>query len=166
MEDLQYQHVESALAQAMKVKRGGLGAFRARLRHLRYIGLPGIPGPGSGRHINYTRHQALELLIVAKLPFEVPSEPIVEARLEKLQREGKDGFMYYTVPEAVIRLRQGIGRLIRSTTDRGAALILDSRLASARYNDAFFESLPVPVGIFQSEEDTISEIKSFLNGSD
>jgi predicted DnaQ family exonuclease/DinG family helicase len=110
--------------------------------------------------------EALELLVVAKLPFEVPSEPIVEARLEKLQREGKDGFMYYTVPEAVIRLRQGIGRLIRSTTDRGAALILDSRLAKARYSDAFFESLPVPVRIFQNEEDTISEIKSFLNGVD
>jgi Rad3-related DNA helicase len=110
--------------------------------------------------------EALELLLVAKLPFEVPSEPIVEARLEKLQREGKDGFMYYTVPEAVIRLRQGIGRLIRSTTDRGAALILDSRLASARYNDAFFESLPVPVIIFETEEDTISEIKSFLDQSE
>ncbi|MBU0517328.1 DEAD/DEAH box helicase family protein [bacterium] len=107
--------------------------------------------------------EALELLIVAKLPFEVPSEPIVEARYEKLKAEGKDAFMYYTVPEAIIRLRQGIGRLIRSKTDRGAALILDSRLHTTRYGKAFLESLPAEVKILKSPEETISAIQKFFN---
>ncbi|MFH1861619.1 MAG: helicase C-terminal domain-containing protein, partial [bacterium] len=102
--------------------------------------------------------EALELLIVAKLPFEVPSEPLVEAKLEKLRDEGKDPFMYYTVPEAIIRLKQGIGRLIRSKSDRGAALICDSRLVKTRYGKAFLDSLPVPVRILQTQE----EIFKFL----
>lgn len=107
--------------------------------------------------------EALELLLVAKLPFEVPSEPLVEARLEKLKAEGKDPFMYYTVPEAIIRLRQGIGRLIRSRTDRGAALICDSRLVSSRYREAFLQSLPVPVKVFDSQEDMIRELEKFFD---
>jgi len=106
--------------------------------------------------------EALELLIVAKLPFEVPSEPIVEARIEKLKAEGKDAFMYYSVPEAIIRLRQGIGRLIRSNTDRGAALILDSRLYKTRYGKAFLDSLPVEIRILESPEETISAIRDFF----
>lgn len=106
--------------------------------------------------------EALELLFVAKLPFEVPSEPLVEARLEKLKSEGKDPFMYYTVPEAVIRLRQGIGRLIRSKSDRGVALICDSRLVSTRYGEAFLQSLPVHVEIFNSQDDIIAALKSFF----
>jgi Rad3-related DNA helicase len=106
--------------------------------------------------------EALELLLVAKLPFEVPSEPIVEARLEKLKAEGKDPFMYYTVPEAVIRLRQGIGRLIRSKTDRGAALILDSRLTNSRYAGAFTTSLPTEMKRFQTKEDLLSTLQLFL----
>ncbi len=106
--------------------------------------------------------EALELLIVAKLPFEVPSEPLVEAKLEKLKNEGKDPFMYYTVPEAVIRLRQGIGRLIRSKTDRGAALICDSRLLHNRYGQAFLDSLPVPVRVFQDQDDLLKELESFF----
>lgn len=109
--------------------------------------------------------EALELLLVAKLPFEVPSEPLVEARLEKLKSEGKDPFMYYTVPEAIIRLRQGIGRLIRSKTDRGAALICDSRLVSSHYGEAFFQSLPVPIKIFKSSEETIRELECFLENA-
>jgi predicted DnaQ family exonuclease/DinG family helicase len=106
--------------------------------------------------------EALELLLVAKLPFEVPSEPLVEARLERLKAEGRDPFMYYTVPEAIVRLRQGVGRLIRSKTDRGAALICDSRLASSRYGQAFLESLPVPVQVWQTRDETIQALERFF----
>jgi len=106
--------------------------------------------------------EALELLLVAKLPFEVPSEPLVEARLEKLKAEGKDPFMYYTVPEAIIRLRQGIGRLIRSRTDHGAALICDSRLIHSRYGEAFLQSLPVPVKVFKTPEEMIECLSHFF----
>ncbi|MCX6639107.1 MAG: exonuclease domain-containing protein [bacterium] len=106
--------------------------------------------------------EALELLLVTKLPFEVPSEPLVEARCERLKKEGKDPFMYYTVPEAIIRLRQGIGRLIRSKTDRGAALIFDTRLVSTRYGEAFVNSLPVPIKIFQTEEEMVEQLGNFF----
>jgi predicted DnaQ family exonuclease/DinG family helicase len=106
--------------------------------------------------------EALELLLVAKLPFEVPSEPLVEARLEKLKNEGKDPFMYYTVPEAVIRLRQGVGRLIRSKTDRGAAIICDSRLDQSRYGKAFLESLPVPIQVFHTPEELVEALERFF----
>ncbi len=106
--------------------------------------------------------EALEMLIIARIPFEVPSEPLVEARLEKLKKEGKDGFMYYTVPEAIIKLRQGIGRLIRSKTDRGAVLLFDSRLASTRYGEAFLKSLPSQVKALSSVEETIDNLEMFF----
>lgn len=107
--------------------------------------------------------EALELLLVAKLPFEVPSEPVVEARLEKLKAEGKDPFMFYTVPEAVIRLRQGVGRLIRSKTDRGAALICDSRLVRYQYGQAFLESLPVTVQVFNTPAEMVEALEKFFD---
>ena len=65
--ELRYKHVEAALAEVLNVKAKGLGAFRARLRHLRNIGLPRLPMPGSGQHIVYSRHQALEMLIAMEL---------------------------------------------------------------------------------------------------
>jgi predicted DnaQ family exonuclease/DinG family helicase len=107
---------------------------------------------------------ALELLIVAKLPFEVPSEPLVEARLEKLKKEGKDAFMYYTVPEAIIRLRQGVGRLIRSKTDRGAAILCDTRLVQSRYGEAFLQSLPAPVQVFDNAQEMVVALERFFGG--
>jgi ATP-dependent DNA helicase DinG len=106
--------------------------------------------------------EALELLLVTKLPFEVPSEPLVEARLERLAAEGKDPFLYYTVPEAIIRLRQGIGRLIRSRTDRGAALVCDARLTQSRYGRAFLDSLPVPVTVYETYDDMIRDLEAFF----
>ncbi|RJP80209.1 MAG: hypothetical protein C4524_03965 [Candidatus Zixiibacteriota bacterium] len=106
--------------------------------------------------------EALELLLVSKLPFEVPSEPLVEARLERLEAEGRDPFMYYTVPEAIIRLRQGVGRLIRSKSDRGAAIICDSRLTQSRYGRAFLESLPAPVTVYETYEAMIRDLEAFF----
>ncbi len=86
--------------------------------------------------------RALELLILAKLPFAVPTEPIQEAQFEALKAQGRDPFDNLVVPRAVIRFKQGFGRLIRSRTDRGAVLIADKRVSEMRYGRRFLNSLP------------------------
>lgn len=85
---------------------------------------------------------SLELLILYKLPFMVPSEPIVEAYLEKLQTEGKDSFMHYMLPNALLKYRQGFGRLIRNKTDKGVVLVLDNRILTKQYGQFFKETIP------------------------
>ena len=86
--------------------------------------------------------RALELLIMARLPFSVPTEPVQEAQFELLQAQGRDPFENLVVPRAVIRFKQGFGRLIRSRTDRGAVLIADRRVVQMRYGRRFLYSLP------------------------
>lgn len=86
--------------------------------------------------------RALELVVITRLPFRVPTEPILEARAESIVAEGGDPFMEYTVPQAVIKFKQGFGRLIRSRDDRGAVLIFDSRVLSKNYGRFFLDSLP------------------------
>jgi ATP-dependent DNA helicase DinG len=86
--------------------------------------------------------EALSLLILPRLPFSVPSEPVLEARVEAIERRGGNSFAEYSIPSAVIRFKQGFGRLIRSRSDRGAALILDSRVVRQYYGKAFLNSLP------------------------
>lgn len=81
---------------------------------------------------------ALSVLIVARLPFSVPTDPVFEARSELYD----NSFMQYAVPQAILRLRQGFGRLIRTSEDRGVVAILDSRVLSTRYGGAFLRSLP------------------------
>jgi ATP-dependent DNA helicase DinG len=86
--------------------------------------------------------EALEHVIITRLPFAVPNHPLVEARLESIARRGGNAFMEYTLPEAVLRLRQGAGRLLRSRRDRGLVTILDSRILTKRYGRIFLASLP------------------------
>jgi len=92
------------------------------------------------------RGDALRNVIIVKLPFAVPDEPVVEARLEMITRSGGNPFMEYSVPEAIIKLKQGFGRLIRSKTDRGIVVILDSRVKHKRYGKLFLDALP-PVNV-------------------
>jgi DNA polymerase-3 subunit epsilon/ATP-dependent DNA helicase DinG len=85
-----------------------------------------VPGP------------ALSVLVIARLPFDVPSDPIVAARAETYEMP----FDQYTVPEAILRFRQGFGRLIRTKSDRGVVAVFDRRLLTKRYGTAFIDSLP------------------------
>ena len=82
--------------------------------------------------------EALSLLVLARLPFPVPSDPVFQARSELFDQP----FEQYAVPQAILRFKQGFGRLIRSRTDRGAVVVLDRRLRSRRYGDSFVRSLP------------------------
>ena len=84
----------------------------------------------------------LSCVIVDKLPFAVPSDPIVAARVRALQDDGRNAFAEYQVPQAVLALKQGFGRLIRSKTDRGILAILDNRISRMQYGRIFLESLP------------------------
>jgi ATP-dependent DNA helicase DinG len=84
----------------------------------------------------------LSCVIIDKLPFAVPSDPIVAARVRALQEDGRNPFAEYQVPEAVLALKQGFGRLIRSKTDRGILAILDNRITRMQYGKIFLESLP------------------------
>ena len=84
----------------------------------------------------------LSCVIIDKLPFAVPSDPIVAARVQALQEDGRNAFAEYQLPEAVLALKQGFGRLIRSKTDRGILAILDNRIQRMQYGKIFLESLP------------------------
>lgn len=82
--------------------------------------------------------EALSVLVIAKLPFDVPSDPIIAARAETFE----DSFNQYSLPEAILRFRQGFGRLIRTQTDRGVVAVLDKRILTKRYGKLFLDSLP------------------------
>jgi len=105
---------------------------------------------------------ALECVILTRLPFKVPTEPIIEARAEAIERAGGDAFYNYSVPMAVIKFKQGFGRLIRSRDDRGVVIIFDSRVATKRYGKIFLQSLPDARCIKDKKEVVFREIGKFL----
>lgn len=85
---------------------------------------------------------ALQLVMIDKLPFHPPGDPVVEARSQRLQAQGLSAFQHYTLPEAAVMLKQGAGRLIRSEADRGALVVCDVRLAQTNYGHRLVQSLP------------------------
>ena len=85
---------------------------------------------------------ALQNVIITKLPFSVPDQPLLQARLEAIRRAGGQPFFEYQVPEAAIKLRQGFGRLIRSQQDHGIVVLLDPRIRTKPYGRTFLNSLP------------------------
>ena len=106
--------------------------------------------------------ESLEMVIITKLPFRVPSEPIVEARVEAIERRGGNAFLEHTVPQAAIKFKQGFGRLIRRKTDRGAVLILDKRVIQKRYGKIFLDSLPDCRIVPGSREKILLELENFF----
>ncbi len=86
--------------------------------------------------------EQLSCVIIDKLPFAVPSDPVVQARVAAIKADGGDAFNGYQVPQAAIALKQGFGRLIRAKTDRGVLALLDNRITKTRYGQIFFDSLP------------------------
>jgi ATP-dependent DNA helicase DinG len=86
--------------------------------------------------------EALSNVIITRLPFAVPDHPLIEAKLELIQERGGDAFTEYSLPEAILKLRQGVGRLIRTKSDRGIAVILDNRIVTKPYGRSFLQALP------------------------
>jgi ATP-dependent DNA helicase DinG len=105
---------------------------------------------------------ALRLLALVKLPFRVPTDPLVQARVERLESLGQDSFSEYSVPQAVIKFKQGFGRLIRTKDDYGAVLILDRRVATKSYGQVFLHSLPNAPTHVKPMGDLLEELDDFF----
>ncbi len=106
------------------------------------------------------RGSALSLVIIDRLPFAVPDDPVLSARIDKMNNEGRNAFMEYQLPQAVITLKQGAGRLIRDETDRGVLMICDPRLLGKPYGKRIWQSLPP---MRRTRE--IGEVEAFFNGT-
>jgi len=133
------------LVQGMAPKSELLETFKARSDSVLFASASfweGVDVPGD----------ALRLVIIDKLPFEVPSDPLVQARCERLRERGESPFMRYLVPSAALTLKQGFGRLIRTRTDRGVVAVLDSRLTAKSYGRVLLRSLPDASRCYSREE--------------
>ncbi|MCP4807468.1 MAG: helicase [Proteobacteria bacterium] len=105
--------------------------------------------------------RALRLVIIPRLPFRVPTEPVAQARYERLVASGRDPFRAWSLPEAVIKLRQGFGRLVRSRADRGAVALLDRRIHDRWYGRVFLNALPPARRITGPMQRIVQELAGF-----
>ncbi len=112
------------------------------LRQFRSLGNAVLLGTASFWEGVDVRGEALSCVIIDRLPFAAPNDPVVQARIESLRRRGEDPFLDYQLPQAVITLKQGAGRLIRDVNDRGVLVLGDPRLLSKFYGRVFLDSLP------------------------
>ncbi|MBD3167283.1 hypothetical protein GF324_11840, partial [bacterium] len=108
--------------------------------------------------------EALEQLVIARLPFAVPTEPLNQARCEIIEEDGGNPFIEYSVPEAALKLKQGIGRLIRTMDDVGVAVICDARVVRSRWGKMILNSLPVPAVSYKDYEHLAEDVRKFLRG--
>jgi ATP-dependent DNA helicase DinG len=105
------------------------------------------------------RGEALSLVVIDKLPFAPPDDPVLAARIAQLNKQGRNAFMEYQLPRAIITLKQGAGRLIRDETDRGVLMICDPRLISKPYGKRIWQSLP-PMKRTRVEEEAVAFFKT------
>jgi len=105
---------------------------------------------------------SLKLVVIMRLPFKVPTDPIFEARTEYLDNQGINSFLEYSVPHAVIKFKQGFGRLIRSKSDRGVVVVLDKRIINKSYGKYFISSLPDCDTVIGNMRDVLNKIKLFF----
>ncbi|MBU0954225.1 MAG: ATP-dependent DNA helicase DinG, partial [Spirochaetes bacterium] len=112
----------------------------------------GVDAPGS----------TLQMVIITKLPFRVPTDPVQMARAEAIEKRGGNAFMELSLPEAVIRFKQGFGRLIRHTDDTGAVIVLDARLRTKRYGSMFVSSLPETHTSWKPLPELCADVQQFL----
>ncbi|HDQ13209.1 MAG TPA: helicase c2 [Sediminispirochaeta sp.] len=105
--------------------------------------------------------ESLKMVIICRLPFSVPTDPVTQARMEAVEREGGNSFMHYSLPEAAMKLRQGFGRLMRRKSDRGVVLILDSRIVRKSYGKVLLSSLPSTKRAVSGGEEVLREMEDF-----
>lgn len=140
------------LVQGQKPKRVLLNEFRDKIDSILFATSSfwqGVDVPG----------EALSCLLIDKLPFEVPDDPVIGARMQSITEQGGNAFFSYQVPRAIIQLKQGVGRLIRSSRDRGIIVIFDKRLYSKGYGRLFLKSLPASQIVHD-----INGLDGFLDG--
>ena len=106
---------------------------------------------------------ALSCVVLARLPFLQKGEPVTEARSERIEEDGGSSFRDYMVPEAVIKFRQGFGRLVRTKSDRGVVVITDRRIVSKNYGALFRKSIAASVRTARSKEEVFCVTSDFLN---
>jgi ATP-dependent DNA helicase DinG len=157
--------VFAAMADPIEVLVQGEGPKRALLS--RFLSTPravlvgshsfweGIDVPG----------EALQCVLIDKLPFPPPNDPLAEARSRSLEAQGQSAFDDYFVPEAAVALKQGAGRLIRSETDRGLLVICDTRLLSMGYGRRLLAALP-PMPMVESEAEALAWLRTLAAGRD
>lgn len=139
----------------------GQGSRSYMLERFRRLGNAVLIGSQSFWEGVDVRGEALSLVVIDKLPFAPPDDPVLSARIEKINREGRNAFMEYQLPRAVINLKQGAGRLIRDENDRGVLMICDPRLITKSYGKKIWQSLPP-----MKRTRDLAEVQEFFARSD
>ena len=106
--------------------------------------------------------ETLHAVVLCRLPFRVPSEPVLKARMAAIEADGGNSFMELSLPDAVVRMRQGFGRLMRRRDDRGVVLILDSRIVTKRYGEVFLDSLPPARRLVTDSVGVLAAVEEFF----
>jgi len=162
MVDQLHAHAQEALGERMLLlKQGEMGRSRL-LTRFRNAGDAVLFGTDSFWEGVSIKGSALRLVVIPKLPFRVPTEPVQQARSELMQARGLDPFRAQMLPEAVLKLRQGFGRLIRTQADRGAVLLLDRRVLDRWYGRVFLGSLPPARRVTGPTRLVLRQVRDFL----
>ena len=163
-----YQDIEPSLAEhgVVVLAQGISGPRTALLDRFRRTDAAVLLGTDSFWEGVDVPGSSLEVVVMVKLPFAVPSEPLVQAQVESMEEAGRNSFLEYQVPEAVIKFRQGFGRLIRSTSDYGVVMILDQRVISTAYGHQFLQALPARSEVFPDSDALVERVAYWFKARD